>query len=275
MARINHNISAMITQGSLRVVGKQLSKSIEKLSTGLRINRASDDAAGLSVSEQLRTQVRGVRRGNMNSQDGISLLNIAEGALNELNSILQRMRELSIQSANDTLTSKERGFTNTEYQALMQEMDRITSVTQFNSMPLLDGTYVSKILHIGANNSVNDTLTVNISQMDTSTSGLSLVGSDLLLQGNATGAISTIDRGLSLLNTLRSDLGALVNRLEHSITNAENAEHNMAAAESVIRDVDFARESTNFTRSQILSQSATAMLAQANLVPQNVLQLLQ
>ncbi|NLW33221.1 MAG: flagellin [Fibrobacter sp.] len=281
MPRINHNIPAMVTGSAIRSVDRNLQKSLERLSTGLRINRASDDAAGLSVSEQLRTQVKGLNMGNRNIQDGIALLNIAEGALNEVEAMLQRMRELSIQSANDTLTSAERSYIQIEIDQLKEEMDRIVSGTQYNTQSLLDGSAPwgagdGGILHIGPNSDDDaDVIQYRIDPMDTAS--LSIDGNNLTLtsQTDATAAISDLDIALSSVNALRADLGAMVNRLEHALTNQENQETNMQAAESVIRDADFAYETTQFTRNQIISQSSVAMLSQANMVPQSVLSLLQ
>jgi flagellin len=278
--RINHNISSMITQGALTRVNRDLTKSLERLSTGLRINRASDDAAGLSVSEQLRTQVSGMGKAKSNAQDGIALLNIAEGAVNEIEAMLQRMRELAVQSTNDTLTSTERAYTNQEYVHLMSEIDRITDVTQYNTQTLLDGRAgsfgaaggASCILHIGPNAQSFDRLTISID--GTSSGALSIAGSSVTGQLAAEAAIRSIDVAINSVNKLRSDLGAYVNRLEHAINNLDNQLHNTQSAESVIRDVDFAAETSQFTRNQILVQSATAMLAQANATPQTVLTLL-
>ncbi|MFH0919674.1 MAG: flagellin [Fibrobacterota bacterium] len=279
--RINHNISSMVTQGSLSRVNRELNKSLERLSTGLRINRASDDAAGLSVSEQMRTQVSGLGMAKRNATDGIALLNIAEGAVNEIEGMLQRMRELAVQSTNDTLTTTERAYTNQEYQALMSEIDRITNVTQYNGQTLLDGqvgsfgaaSSGSSLLHIGPNASGNDRLTIAID--GTSSGSLTVGGTSVTSQVRAESAIRSIDVAINSVNKLRSDLGAFINRLDHAITNIENQSHNTQSAEAVIRDADFAAESTAFTRNQILTQSATAMLAQSNAVPQNVLSLLR
>jgi flagellin len=278
--RINHNISSMITQGALSRVNRDLTKSLERLSTGLRINRASDDAAGLSVSEQLRTQVNGMAKAKANATDGIALLNIAEGAVNEIEAMLQRMRELAVQSTNDTLTSTERAYTNQEFQHLISEIDRITNVTQYNTQTLLDGRSdsfgaaggSSCILHIGPNAQSYDRVSISID--GTSSGALSISGTSVSTQASSESAISSIDTAITSVNKLRSDLGAYVNRLEHAINNLDNQLHNTQSAESVIRDVDFAAETSQFTRNQILVQSATAMLAQANTVPQMVLTLL-
>jgi flagellin len=278
MPRINHNVSAMITGNALRSVDRSLTKSLERLSTGLRINRASDDAAGLSVSEQLRSQVNGLNMGSRNIQDGIALINIAEGALNEVEASIQRMRELSIQAANDTLTSVERSYIDIEISQLNSEIDRIVSGTQYNSQNLLNGTAPwgtapGGVLHIGPNNiAASDSINYQIDPMNTASLGLT--GLTVGTQVSATTAIDTLDVALRSINALRADLGAMTNRLEHALNNQENQTTNMQAAESVIRDADFAYETTQFTRNQILTQSSTAMLSQANAVPQNVLKLL-
>lgn len=278
MPRINHNIPAMITGSSLRQTNRNLQKSLERLSTGLRINRAADDAAGLSVSEQLRTQVRGLNMGARNIQDGIALLNIAEGALNEVEAMLQRMRELSIQAANDTLTTKERSYIQLEIDQLVNEIDRITAGTQYNSQPLLDGTEPwgdgGGVLHIGPNNDADaDVIQFQIDPVDSASLGVDAIGVENL--GDATAAIDTLDDALDSVNRLRATLGAMTNRLEHSLINQENQETNMQAAESVIRDSDYALETSIFVRNQILEQSTVAMLAQANSAPQSILSLLQ
>ena len=291
--RINHNIAAMVAQNSGRVTNSGLQKSLEKLSTGLRINRASDDAAGLSVSEQLRTQVRGLQTAQSNANDGIALLQIAEGAANEISSILQRMRELAIQSSNDTLTSVERSYTDQEFQALMTEIQRISQATQYNGMTLLDGEANSfgvsggpSVLHIGANNNNNnvsgtiDNIRVGLDSLTLGALGITLSASNgasataVTTQAAAFSAIENIDVAIKSVNNMRSDMGAYINRLDQAINNIANQAFNTQDAESRIRDVDFATETTRFTKNQILSQSATAMLAQANAVPQSVLQLL-
>ncbi|MDD5673489.1 MAG: flagellin [Chitinivibrionales bacterium] len=281
MPRINHNVPAMITGNSLNNIERQMQKSLEQLSTGLRINRASDDAAGLSVSEQLRTQVNGLAMGTRNAQDGIALVNIAEGALNETEAMMQRMRELSIQAANDTLTSTERGYIQVEFDQLRQEIDRIVGGTQYNSQPLLNGGSVwttGGVLQIGPNDNATgfDVVLVTIPAINTTGLGISIVDNVwVTTQIDATNAISALDNALSSVNTQRASLGAITNRLEHALTNQENQQTNMSAAESVIRDTDFAATTTQFTRNQILAQSSTAMLAQANSLPQSVLSLLK
>lgn len=279
MPRINHNTPAMVTGTALRETEALVAKSLERLSTGLRINRASDDAAGLSVSEQLTTQVRGLDMGSRNIQDGTALLNIAEGALNEVENMLQRLRELAIQAANDTLTSTERSYLQVETGQLRTEIDRIVSSTQYNSQQLLNGsspwgTLPGGVLHIGPNDDPSaDSIQYRINPIDSDSLGLTPLA--MTSQADATEAIGLLDIALCSVNELRADLGAMTNRLEHALANQQNQETNMQAAESVIRDADFALETTIFTRNQILVQSSTSMLAQANMLPQNVLSLIK
>lgn len=283
--RINHNISAMITQTSLQGADKSMSKSLEKLSTGLRVNRASDDAAGLAVSERLRSQVRGLGRAKMNAQDGIALLQIAEGACNEIDDVLQRQRELAVQSANDTFTSTDRAYLDLEFGQMSEEIDRICRSAQYNTMTLLDGTgfgagAAGSILHIGANSTSANRINVNIGSISTGSLGMSTmnigtVGAvGLSTQAAATITLSRVDTALDTVNRLRATLGSVINRLDHTINNIANQAFNTQDAEARIRDVDFAEETTQFTRNQILVQSSTSMLSQANQKPQAVLSLL-
>jgi flagellin len=282
--RINHNISSMIGQGALETQQNALSKSLEKLSTGMRINRASDDAAGLSVSESLRSKIRGMGRAKSNAEDGIALLQIADGATGEMNNILQRLRELAIQSSTDTKTTTERAYTDKEFGQLMNEMSRISSSASYNGMTLLDGAAGSfgvsggsaSVLHIGAGSSnAVDRISITINAMTLGALGMSAATTSVSTSAGALAALSVIDSAVRSVNTMRSDIGAYVNRLEFAISNLGNQIYNTQDAESRIRDVDFAQETTEFTRAQILSQSATSMLAQANQVPQGVLSLLK
>jgi flagellin len=299
--RINHNIPSMVTQGSLFKVGRDMNKSLERLSTGLRVNRASDDAAGLGVSENLRTQVKGTSQAMRNAQDGIAAINIAEGSANEISDILQRMRELAVQSSNDTLTSTERAYTDQEYQQLISEIDRIAEVTNYNGMKLISSTGTNanerfgigggtvgaagSALWIDANDQYgSDSITITIDTLTTDDLGTSfgaglngengLRGTTLTSQTEATRSIQVLDESIDSVNTMRSNMGAFINRLDHAINNLLVSNTNQQAAESQIRDVDFANESAQFTRNQILTQSGTSMLAQANMVPQSVLSLL-
>jgi flagellin len=283
--RINHNISSMTASSSLYKSNREMGKSLEKLSTGLRINRASDDAAGLGVSENLRSKIRGVGQAQRNAMDGTSMLQIAEGAANEISDVLQRMRELSVQSANDTLTSTERAYANQEFTALRTEVDRIAKVTNYNGKELISGTAgrfgsngatSNNIYWIDAGATVGtDSLTISIDTLTTASLNANLSTASLSTQTGATSAISSIDAAINSVNSTRANIGAYVNRLEHAINNLLVSETNQSAAESQIRDVDFAHESSNFSKNQILMQSGTAMLAQANQAPQNVLSLLR
>ncbi len=278
--RINHNIASMIGQNAIYGASNALNKTLEKLSTGLRVNRASDDAAGLAISEKLRTQVNGLAVSQRNAQDGIALLQIAEGAMNEVSSILHRMRELALQSANDTLTSSERSYTNQEYSALVSEIDRIVNTTTYNGMSLLNGGgfggvgQSASILHIGPDGGAADEITITIDTMSTGSSALDISGSSLTANTAAISAVTSLDLAIDTVNNARADLGAYINRLEHTINNLMNQQTNTQAAEGYIRDADFALETANFTKNSILVQSATAMLAQANMVPQSVMTLL-
>jgi len=373
--RVNHNISAMNAQSSIFRVNRETSKSLEKLSTGLRINRASDDAAGLGVSENLRTQVRGISQASRNTQDFIALLNVAEGALNEQSSILQRMRELVIQAKNDTYTQTERNYMGEEFLALGEELDRIARTANYNGMQLFhwagrptSATTDPKVMDdatdawdtasdavfgandnggatlfnmmVGANFSSTDAtaknpvgqynsfektaenlISIQLGQMDlkglfnktenvaaqawTHITGngnvnpfdyangvglqgmnwdslgaklntlLQLIDGETLTHQNATAwTAGTNYTGLERVNQMRSYIGAMINRLEHNMNNLIESETNQQAAESLIRDVDFAYETANFTRNQILTQTATSMLAQANVQPTSILRLL-
>lgn len=295
--RINNNVSALVTQSALFKVNRDLTVSLERLSTGYRINRAGDDAAGLGVSEGLRTQVKGTAQASRNAQDGIAALNIAEGASNEISAILQRMRELAVQSANDTLTSTERQYTNQEYRQLIDEIDRIAAVTNYNGMKLISsvGTTSNDRFGIGGTGGTGsalwvdanevygaDSITITIDSLTTNSLGsgggaggaASLSATYLTSQSDSVISIQQLDESISSVNLLRSRLGADVNRLEHAINNLNLSNSNQQAAESLIRDVDFAIETTQLTKNQILMQSGTAMLAQANTSPQTVLTLL-
>ncbi len=281
--RINHNISSMTTQGALYKANRAQNTNLEKLSTGLRINRASDDAAGLAISENLRSQVRGAGQARRNAQDGIAALNIAEGAANEVSSILQRMRELAVQSSTGTLTDSERTYTNQEFAQLNSEIDRLATVTNYNGRGLISSATSDRLgsgttgsaLWIDANGVAgSDSITITIDTLTADTAGLGVKASKIGNGSSAIAAIDKIDGAIGSVNSMRANVGAYVNRLDHAVNNLLVSETNQQAAESQIRDVDFASESSNFTRNQILSQSATSMLAQSNAVPQSVLSLL-
>ncbi|MFC7479777.1 flagellin [Luedemannella flava] len=272
--RVNQNIAAINSYRNLSVTDNQMSKSLEKLSSGFRINRAADDAAGLAISEGLRAQVGGLKVAVRNAQDGISVVQTAEGALTETHSILQRMRELAVQSANDGASNTDaRAAADTEFQQLTSELDDIAKKTTFNGKALLDGSFSTTALsfQVGANGT--DVLTVAIGDMSAST--LLAGTANLTTTANATAAIGKLDTAIKTVSTQRSTLGATQNRLEHKINNLNVAVENLSASESRIRDTDMAQEMVQFTRNQILSQAGTAMLAQANQAPQSVLSLLR
>ncbi|MDR6720291.1 flagellin [Paenibacillus sp. 2003] len=269
---INHNIAAMNTHRQLNTNTTNTNKAIEKLSSGLRINRAGDDAAGLAISEKMRGQIRGLDMASKNAQDGISLIQTAEGALNETHSILQRVRELSVQSANDTNTDADRVELQKEVTELTAEINRISTTTEFNTKKLLDGAGASAVVfHIGAN--TGQSITLNIGNMGATSLGISTVA--IGTQSGANAAISTLDAAIASVSAERSKLGANQNRLEHTINNLGTTSENLSAAESRVRDVDMAKEMMNQTKNNILAQASQAMLAQANQQPQAVLQLLR
>jgi len=276
--RINHNISALNAWKTLKNTDEAMSKSLEKLSSGLRINRAADDAAGLAISEKMRSQINGLNQAVRNAQDGISLIQTAEGALNETHAVLQRMRELAVQAANDTNITADREKIYEELDALKSELTRIANDTEFNTQKLLDGTFSGKLLQIGANTGQN--ISVTIATMTATALSLTATAIDITAgtagaqQSAANALIGTLDAAISTVSEQRSELGAYQNRLEHTIANLQTSAENLTAAESRIRDVDMAAEMMNFTRNQILTQAGTAMLAQANMKPQSVLQLL-
>jgi flagellin len=275
---INHNIAALNTHRQLSTNTTNTNKSIEKLSSGLRINRAGDDAAGLSISEKMRGQIRGLEQSSRNAQDGISLIQTAEGSLNEVHSITQRMRELAVQSANDTNVTADRTSLQDEYDALATEIERINTDTEFNTQKLLDGSAgnAGKVqIHVGANKDQKIELDLSTDGIDLTTIAGDLAGGNIKTQAGAELAIKLLDDNIAKISTGRSKLGALQNRLEHSIANVDNAAENLTAAESRVRDVDMAKEMMNQTKNSILAQAAQAMLAQANQQPQGVLQLLR
>jgi len=268
---INNNMQAINAHRQLGINATAQSKSIEKLSSGLRINRAGDDAAGLSISEKMRAQIRGLNQASRNAQDGISLIQTAEGALNETHAILQRMRELAVQAANDTYVDNDRSYIQAEIKQLTAEIDRIASITEFNTQKLLDGTYKSKKFQIGAN--ATQKVTLSIGNMTSSKLLINNIKVDNY--DNASDAITTINDAINTVSKERSNLGAIQNRLEHTIKNLDTAAENLQASESRIRDVDMAKEIMQFSKLNILNQAAQTMLAQANQNPQSVLQLLR
>jgi len=272
---INHNMRAMNAQRNMGINVGNASKSMEKLSSGLRINRAGDDAAGLSISEKMRAQIRGLDQASKNSQDGISMIQTAEGGLNETHSILQRMRELATQAANDTNVTIDRSAVKGEIDELSKEITRIGQQTQFNTQAMLNGTGGSGALainlQVGAN--CGQSITVTFSAMNATTLTVNSLAVDT--HANATASISTINNAIEAVSTERSKYGAVQNRLEHTIANVDNSSENLQSAESRIRDVDMAKEMMAYSKNNILQQAAQSMLGQANQSTQGVLQLLQ
>lgn len=273
---VQHNLSAMNTSRQMNSVSSAMSKSTEKLSSGYKINRAADDAAGLSISEKMRNQIRGLNKASDNAQDGISLVQTAEGALNEVHSMLQRMSELAVQASNGTNASQDRTALDNEVQQLKTEIERVGTTTQFNKMDILTGEFSSnneKTLQVGANQ--DQVITIAISAL-TSTVGSALdakvkVGTASAAQSS----ITIIQNSITNLSALRSKLGALQNRLEHTVANLDNISENTQSAESRIRDTDMAEEMVQYSKNNILQQAGQSMLAQANQANQGVLSLLQ
>ncbi|MDD3239363.1 MAG: flagellin [Lachnospira sp.] len=268
---VQHNLSAMNTNRQLSGTTNAQSKSTEKLSSGYKINRAGDDAAGLSISEKMRSQLKGLNKASANAQDGISLIQTAEGALNETHSILQRMNELDTQAANDTNTTTDRTALQAEVNQLVSEIDRIQKTTQFNTMNLLDGSFTGKNLQVGALSGQN----ISISISDMNASSLGVGGLSLKSFGSAGQAMKAFQSAINLVSSQRSTLGALQNRLEHTINNLDTTSENTQAAESRIRDTDMAKEMVEYSKNNILTQAGQSMLAQANQSTQGVLSLLQ
>ena len=308
--RIQHNISALNTHRNLAFNNAQASKNLEKLSSGYKVNRAGDDAAGLAISEKMRGQIRGLDMATKNAQDSVSLIQTAEGALNETHAILQRMRELAVQSANDTNVSSDREAIQLEINSLAKEITRISTDTEFNTQKLLTGSFGGKVqsaadfdinkatttggkvFHIGANSS--QAINMSIGNMSATALGVKALGNDeadsvvaldedakisevginLSTQTAANNSIKALDLALNRVSETRASLGAVQNRLEHTINNLGATSENLTAAESRIRDTDMAKEMMGFTKNNILMQAAQSMLAQANQQPQGVLQLL-
>ena len=284
---INHNMSAMFSQRTVGQTNVSTQKNIEKLSSGLRINRAGDDASGLAVSEKMRSQIRGLNRASANTQDGISFIQVAESFLQETTDVMQRIRELSVQSSNGIYSAEDRLYIQVEVSQLVAEVDRIASHAQFNGMNMLTGRFAretgentvtaSMWFHIGAN--MDQRVRAYVSTMTAKALGVRDIGDDTILHidtpETANRAIGTLDEAIKKINKQRADLGAYQNRLEMSVVGINVAAENLQASESRIRDVDMAKEMVNFTKNQILTQSGMAMLAQANQQTQSVMSLLR
>ena len=280
---VQHNMTALNANRQLGITNSTLAKRTEKLSSGYRVNRAADDAAGLSISEKMRGQIRGLNQASRNAQDGISLIQTAEGAMNEIHSVLQRMRELTVQASNDTYVTADRLAIAKEVRALTSEVTRIATQTEFNKMKLLSGTFKGKVLQVGANTS--QLIKFSIAKMTAGSLGVSSVQVATKLEGWATGGetgggsaitglISIVNRAISQVSVQRSALGALQNRLDHTVANADNMAENLQSSESKIRDANLADEMVSYSSSSILQQAGQSMLAQANQATQGILSLL-
>ncbi|MEC8049235.1 MAG: flagellin [Myxococcota bacterium] len=271
------NVSSIRSQRNLAKVTQSTSQNIERLSSGLRINRAGDDAARSAISSQMSALQLGLKQADRNANDNVSLVQTAEGALNEVGGIVTRMRELAVQAANEgTMDATERGYLDQEFNILRSELDRIVNVTEYNGQKLVDGTISGTAnaldFQVGMNNTANDRISLSLA--NTSSTGLSIDTDNLASATGAQAAITALDTALATVNTERSTLGATQNRLQMTISNLGNMYENMAAGNSRLKDVDVAEESAAFSRNQILSQAATSMLAQANQLPQSALSLI-
>ena len=283
--RIQHNITALNSHRNLTNNNSSLTKNLEKLSSGYRINRAGDDAAGLAISEKMRAQITGLQTAQKNSEDGVSLVQTAEGALTEVHSMLNRMVELATQSANGTYSSANRAEMQKEVKALQAEIDRISNTANFNGTTLFTGTTASVAIHAGETSKDANQIKITLSAMSAKSMTAKIGGTSTTIKLNSDVNVSTatlakasidkINTAIDIVSSMRSDFGALQNRLKHTINNLGVQTENLSAAESRIRDVDMAKEMMAYTKNNILVQASQAMLAQANQVPQGVLQLLQ
>lgn len=271
--RINTNTASLNAQRNLTETTTQLQRSMERLSSGLRITRASDDAAGLAISERLRAEVSSLQQAQRNAMDGISMLQVAEGALNETSGILIRLRELAIQSSNGTLGSGERAALDTEFQDLLAEIDRVAAVTEFNGTTLLDGSAPTVAFQVGSGNTADDR--ISVTGVDATSSGLGVGALAVATDTGAQAALDTLDTAIDSVSTLRAGFGTAQNRLESTIRSIAVSVENTAAAESRIRDVDVAAETAILTRNQVMQQAGISVLAQANVSSQSALALLQ
>jgi len=273
------NVASLNAQRNLTATQSALASSVGRLSSGMRINSAGDDAAGLGISENLKANIRSMAQAQRNANDGISMSQVAEGSMNDMQGIVSRMRELAVQSANGTLGANERGYIQTEFKQLTQEINRISAVTDFNGQKLLDGSAASGLtFQIGIQNSANDRLSMSITKLTASTlgsTGITISAASLSTVANAQAAIAVFDTSIRQLSQARAKVGATQNRMTVAVSNLSVTQDNLTAANSRIRDVDVASESANLTKSQILSQAGLAVLAQANQLPQSALSLLR
>ena len=268
--RINQNISAMNTHRQLLQTDKKLSLSLERLSSGLRINRAADDSAGLAISQRLRSQVEGMKMASQNAEQAKNVVQTAEGFLNEVHNMLGRMRVLAVQSAADTVTDSDRSSLDAEFTLLRSEIDRIAAAAEYNTKSLLDGSF-SGTFQIGAQGTDDNRISFSIASVASTNLGIDL--SDLTSLATSYAALGELDTAIDSVSTTRSNLGTIQNRLAYTVASVDNAAENLSSSESTIRDLDISDEITSFTKSQILVQAGVSMLAQANAVPQNVLAL--
>ena len=276
---VKTNISSLIARRNLNRSQNMVDKSLARLSTGMRITSAADDAAGLAISQKLKSQIRSLEQASRNANDGISLIQTAEGGMDQMGEILNRMRELAVQSANGTLTNTDRSFLHSEFNTLVSELDRIADTTEFNGRKLLNGSASAGVsFQVGANNTSNDRITVSITNVGTKKIGTSTTNSlfsqSLSTASKAQASLSVIDDAISDLSTVRAKLGSAQNRLDVSIENLGSTKENLSAANARIRDVDVAKETANMTKGQILVQAGISVLAQANQSPQAALSLL-
>lgn len=273
--RINTNVSSLSGQRSLGINTRNMNDNLRKLSSGERITRSGDDAAGLAISENLKAQIRGMRQAKRNASDAISMLQVAEGGMNEISNIIIRLRELSVQSASDTIGATERGFMDVEFQNLKEEIDRISKSTEFNGIKLLDGTGGKLEFQVGIKNDpVLDRLHYDGTTSDATLAALGLVADTVSSKEGAQGALKRLDDALVQVNGVRANFGALQNRLQSTSNNLEISDENLSAANSRIRDVDVAQETADLTKNNILVQSSTSVLSQANQAPNIALKLL-
>lgn len=273
--RINTNVASLQAQGSLSKVNKESQESFSKLSSGTRITKAADDAAGLAISEKLKAEIRSAQQANRNANDGVSMVQVAEGGLNETSNILVRMRELSIQSASDTVGDVERGMSNMEYQSLKQEMDRISQVTEYNGTKLLDGTGEKKEFQIGTGgDEFQDRISFDPAMLNSGLGSMGVEGIDVSTKEGAQESLASLDGAIEKVSGQRAVLGSIQNRLASTSNNLQVYTENMSAANSRIRDVDYAEETAKQARNQILTAAGTSVLSQANVSGQSALKLI-
>ena len=271
---INHNMSSITAQRNLSQTGRSLKSSFEKVSSGLRINKAADDAAGLGVAENLEAASRSAKVAMRNTNDGISVVQTAEGATSEVGNIVKRMRELAVQSSSETLATAERSYVQDEFAQLSAEVDRISQVTEFNGLKLTNGSDTSVSVQVGVNNSSNDRISISMGDLRATALGVDTTTMSLNSSASARTAITALDTALNSINSIRSDYGAVQNRLGDSLVNMEVYNENLNAAESQIRDVDFASETAEMAKQQIMQQAGMSVLAQAGSAQQGILSLI-